>query len=124
VATEGTDAKSYTAAEKRTLMRALSVSAIPNVAILAVTVVFWAVMIVTVYLTNSAVLFAKRAPKTRNERLVTTCALATLGSFLAGSVLAPPDPLAQLAWYLGGLVATAPAAFLYVTYGAGFRAAL
>jgi hypothetical protein len=36
-------------------------------------------------------------------------------------VLAPPEPFTQIAWYLGGLVATVPAAFLYVTYGATFR---
>ncbi len=58
---------------------ALSVSATPNVAILAV-------LIVTASLPSSAVLFAKRAPETRRERLVTTCALATLGSFLAATV--------------------------------------
>ncbi|AQL43844.1 hypothetical protein BV210_14525 [Halorientalis sp. IM1011] len=99
-------------------MRPLSVSAIPSVAILVAMVVFWLVMIVSVFLTNSAVLFAKRAPDTRRERFVTTCALATLGSFLAGTVLAPPEPFTQLAWYLGGLVVTIPAAVLYVTYGA------
>ncbi|SDF95017.1 hypothetical protein [Halorientalis regularis] len=105
-------------------MRPLSVAAIPDIAILAVMIVFWSVMIVATYLTNSDVLFAKRAPESRRERLVTTCALATLGSFLAGTVLAPPDPFSQVLWNLGGLVLTIPAALLYVTYGAEFRRAL
>ncbi|RXK51458.1 hypothetical protein [Halorientalis pallida] len=105
-------------------MRLLSVSAIPDIAILTAMIVFWSVMIVATYLTSSDVLFAKRGPETQRERLVTTCALATLGSFLAGTVLAPPDPLTQIAWYLGGLVVTTPAAVLYVTYGAALRDAI
>jgi hypothetical protein len=105
-------------------MRPLSVSSIPEIAILAAMVVFWAVMIVATYLTSADVLFAKRAPETRRERLVTTCALATLGSFIAATVLAPPNPFSQILWHLGGLVVTGPAAVLYVTYGATLRDAL
>ncbi|SEO29244.1 hypothetical protein SAMN05216388_1010166 [Halorientalis persicus] len=102
-------------------MRPLSVSSIPEIGILAAMVVFWAVMIVATYLTSADVLFAKRAPETRRERLVTTCALATLGSFIAATVLAPPNPFSQILWHLGGLVVTGPAAVLYVTYGATLR---
>jgi hypothetical protein len=102
-------------------MRPLSVAAFPDIAILAVMIVFWSVMIVATYLTSSDVLFAKRVPETQRERFVTTCALATLGSFLAGTLLAPPDPFTQVAWYLGGLVVTIPAAYLYLTYGAVLR---
>ncbi|WP_424018320.1 hypothetical protein ACOZ4N_02365 [Halorientalis pallida] len=105
-------------------MRPLSVASIPETAILAVMIVFWTVMIVATYLTSSDVLFAKRAPETRRERVVTTCALATLGSFLAGTVLAPPEPFSQILWNLGGLVVTIPAAVLYVTYGATLRETL
>ena len=105
-------------------MRPLSMSSIPEIAILAVMVVYWVVMIVATYLTSADVLFAKRPPETRRERVVTTCALATLGSFLAATVLAPPEPFSQILWHLGGLLVTGPAAVLYVAYGAALRDAL
>jgi peptidoglycan/LPS O-acetylase OafA/YrhL len=97
-------------------MRPLSVlSGVPDLALVAITVVFWLTMIVATFLTRSDVLFARRPPETRRERLVTTVALATLGSFLAGTALAPPEPTTQVVWYLGALVVTVPVARLCVT---------
>lgn len=96
-------------------------SAIPNVAILAAMIVFYVVMVASIVLTDFAVVFAKRAPETRRERLAATTALATFGSFLVGGVLAPPEPFSQILWSLGGLMVTVPVAHLYVTHAAAVR---
>lgn len=58
-------------------------------------------------------------PPTKGERLTLPALLAVLFAWITGTLLAPPDPGAQLEYVLGVLVLALPAAYMFVSPGGG-----
>lgn len=65
----------------------------------------------------------RATPPTRLDRLLATWAVATLLASFGGSLLSPPDPVSQLLYTVGCLLATLPFAYLLL-YRGGYRVAV